>query len=625
MKKLAVDTETTGLDFFHGCRPFMVTACDGSYNYHWIGEVNPYTREVFWKDEDLDDIQCTLESHDTLIFHNAKFDLRGLACIGIEIDHLWGRVEDTILASHLLCSGDSHGLKDLAVKYLRYWDDDEKELARQVHYQRDVAAKQGWAIARKGHPHFPGHEGKEIWKQDYWLAMDACLKYGHGDVERTYLLWEVFSEGMDQEGLWDIYQVRKKLLKITYDMQSVGINLYTNRCDRRITEMELRVEELRAKLQHSVGIKYQWDPAKKKHVEDLLYHKLKLPVLFFTKTGEKSTSIKAVEYYLKQEDNPVLKQLAEYKQEVKKLSIAKSYKKWQHEGSIHSSLNITGTRETRQSSNDPNQQNNPPSLDDLFGPEPGYIWLDADLVNIELRIWAYLVKNKKLIERFENGESVHMMILSVLHPEIYDPLVKEMGIADAEEYIKEHFKPIYKKMKNGNFSRIYGAGENKANTTYGVDNACEIIDREFPGISAFLQKCMNEVMWNFHALDRPCVKTMGGYPLDVPLDQPYKAANFKIQGTAGLIMNYIMIDVKENPYYIRSNSQMIAQIHDSLKTQIPDSEHPLYRTLAPEAYEAGITTLEVVDSIIDTMESSGRRFIPSAPVSYKIIYPGDDN
>ena len=190
---LAIDTETTGTDFFHGCRPFLVTMCDGSDNYYWSGEVNPYTRDVFWDEDDLAEIQHMIDRASSLIFHNAQFDIRALESIGISVTKYWNKVEDTLLMSHIICSGDTHGLKDLAIKYLHYWDDDETELEEAVKEERRSAAAKGYAIAKHGHPHFPGMaKNNSWWKQDFWLCPEQCLKYALCDVERTYLLYEAF-------------------------------------------------------------------------------------------------------------------------------------------------------------------------------------------------------------------------------------------------------------------------------------------------------------------------------------------------------------------------------------------------------------------------------------------------
>ena len=114
MDLLALDTETTGTDFFHGCRPFMVTACDGAYNYLEMAPVDPYTREVYWQEDQINQIQLLIYKAKKIVFHNANFDIKALASIGVDIEPIWGKVEDTMLAAHCL-----HSAKETQVKTLR--------------------------------------------------------------------------------------------------------------------------------------------------------------------------------------------------------------------------------------------------------------------------------------------------------------------------------------------------------------------------------------------------------------------------------------------------------------------------------------------------------------------------
>ena len=116
---LGVDTETTGLDTFHGCRPYLVTTCDDKgcqRTYQW--QVSPKNREVLVSDSDIGEIQELLDSSDKLVFHNAKFDLKMLSAIGIKVNHLWEKIEDTLFIAHMLASQSEHNLTSVVKTYL---------------------------------------------------------------------------------------------------------------------------------------------------------------------------------------------------------------------------------------------------------------------------------------------------------------------------------------------------------------------------------------------------------------------------------------------------------------------------------------------------------------------------
>ena len=600
---LAVDTETTGTDFFHGCKPFMVTACDGETNYIFEGDVNPYTRDVFWDEDTLDEITILLNKAHKIILHNACFDMRALESIGIVIDKYWDKLEDTLVASHCICSSDVHGLKDLAVKYLHYWDDDEEELATAVKAAVDKARREGYNVAREGHAHFPGLPKVSSWfKMDYWLCMDECRNYGARDAERTWLLWKTFNAGLCSEGLWFVYVERRKLLKIIYDMTSVGMHFDVQTAQAYVDSQLIEMERLRWEIKNCAGIQYKFDPNKRDHLIDLIHTRLKVPVLFYTKAENSQTPSvdkDALNYYESNYEAEAIVYLAKWRHIQTKVNYMKSYIKWVcDDGRIHSSFNLTGTHLTRQSSSSPNVQNVDKALAHYFGPPPGKVWLDLDLVNIELRIWTYIVNNKDLINIFERGESVHLLIAELIYVELFRMLgserFKERIVSPNDEYTKT---------KGGTFAYIYGASEEKANKTYGVPNAIYLIGKKFPEIPQYLSMVTKE-LWS--VLDReqvPAIYTLGGYRLDVPLDEIFKACNFKIQGTAGQIIGRGMVNVANNPDYQDSDSKMVNQVHDSLKIEIPI--HPRMK--------------RTFESICKSVEDAGKTLIPTCGVSYKVI------
>ena len=601
---LAIDTETTGIDFFHGCRPFLVTMCDGEENYHWWGEVNPYTREVFWQEEDIDAIQSILNQADTLVFHNAQFDMRALETIGINIESLWDKVEDTLLASHIFCSGDSHGLKDLAIKYLHYWNDDEEQLEIAVKSARQRVSKLGYKIAKYGDSQSPGlTKATSWWKQDYWLCPDECLYYALCDVEKTWLLWNAFKPALVQDGFWKVYQLRKQLLKICYSVTSAGLHMDRQAATEYVTNLEAKIKKIRKYLSKQLKIKPLFNWNKREHLLYLLHNHLKIPVLYTTPGGSPSADKKAVADYYAYSNSPLLRTVLIGRRIETERRYVQAYYNWLADDScLHSNLNITGTRETRQSSSNPNQQNIGKKLTKLFLPPQGYVWWDADFANIELRIWAYAVGNKDLISMFERGESVHMFIMTLLFP------------SEAAAYKKDHKNQVlanrYRDVKGGTFALIYGATEKKADETYGKAGACQIIFKYFPGIAEYTQSLTNQVFSNFYDLKRPFVYTIGGYPLDVPIDEPFKCCNYYIQGSAGIFMSKAMIAIHNLPIYKTSGSQIVQQVHDSLKVQVPINKY----------------IHDTIERLKEAMSMCATDIFGKTPISYEILYnPKDES
>lgn len=128
----SLDTETTGVDFYHGAKPFFVTVCHGDGRQQWWEwDVDPITREPRIPSEDLEEIRSLLASIHSwgkwldeevreryaIVLQNAKFDAAALATIGLD-SWPWRMTHDTLYLGHLLASNQPHDLTSLALHYL---------------------------------------------------------------------------------------------------------------------------------------------------------------------------------------------------------------------------------------------------------------------------------------------------------------------------------------------------------------------------------------------------------------------------------------------------------------------------------------------------------------------------
>lgn len=115
---ISLDTETTGLDLWHGCKPFYISTCDEKGNQKsWEWDVNPLTREVNVIESDLQEIKNLIQKASNIVGQNLKFDVHALKSVGI-IDFPWYKVHDTLIAGHLLSSNTPHDLTSMVTRYL---------------------------------------------------------------------------------------------------------------------------------------------------------------------------------------------------------------------------------------------------------------------------------------------------------------------------------------------------------------------------------------------------------------------------------------------------------------------------------------------------------------------------
>jgi len=216
---ISLDTETTGVDFYHGARPFFVTMCTGEgeqYYFEW--DVDPLTRQPQIPDEDVREIAELLfasgpsgpigdyeQDSGGLILQNAKFDFTALRFIGLwdqgfDVYECWKAVKDTLIAGHLLASNQPHNLTDMALHYLgtdiepheeklKEATKEARRMVQQAKLKVKRAAAKGtegalfeddnplaqWRIASDDLPDIPS-AGAEPWKYDTWLPR-ALVKH----------------------------------------------------------------------------------------------------------------------------------------------------------------------------------------------------------------------------------------------------------------------------------------------------------------------------------------------------------------------------------------------------------------------------------------------------------------
>jgi len=579
---LVFDTETTGADFKYGCKPFYLSiALDTGllYSYYW--DVDPKTRVPKPPTaSEKKQIRELFGDADLHVGHNIKFDYRALKVIGLDVID-WSKAHDTQLQSHTHNSEESHKLKDLGIKYLDQGDGDEYELKEAVNQARTIGNRLGFDIARAYHPHFPAlkRAPNDGWGVlDYWLPRavalhekypanhswyNVCSKYGDLDVWRTMGLYWVFEEALQDQDLTEVYEERRGLLEATYAMETRGLHYSPEKLHEGIDHYRNE-----ARRYHSIGVNLSGGVIDNldspQQVSSVLYGADNLAIVppqeAKTKTGW-STKAEILEELLldlpeRQIQARFIQTLLKYRRFNKAVEYLESYDKFGLDEYLYSSINIAGTNTTRSSSSFPNTQNiskrEDINLRAIFCPDILREWYAIDYDNIELRIFAYESGDQNLIDAFEQGLSVHIVIAEKLWP-------KELARMGVEKF-KETDK--YRWVKNGNFSLIYGASEKKADRTYKQRGAYRKIRKEFPLIDAFIESKVAEARATGY------VRTLGGYPLKVPLSKPHAVVNYFVQGTAGWIITKAINKVYR--YLSRIPDHYLTMlIHDELLFDFP--------------------------------------------------------
>ncbi len=260
-------------------------------------------------------------------------------------------------------------------------------------------------------------------------------------------------------------------------------------------------------------------------------------------------------------------------------------------GRVHSTFDQVATATGRISSSEPNLQNIPVrtaegrEIREAFLPRAGWVLLDADYSQIELRLMAHFSGDEALVDAFRTGQDVHARTAS----EIF-----EVPIEEVDGTLRSRAKAV-------NFGLIYGISGFGLSRNTGVSQqeAKSFIARYFakyPGVKRFMDATVEDGQNNGYAL------TLMGRRRYLPELQSDKsvirefgkraAMNTPVQGTAADIIKLAMVRVEEALRREGLQSRLILQVHDELLLECPPEEVPQAARLLQEAME-GVITLSV--------------------------------
>ena len=251
---------------------------------------------------------------------------------------------------------------------------------------------------------------------------------------------------------------------------------------------------------------------------------------------------------------------------------------------VHSTFDQVATATGRISSSEPNLQNIPVRTEEgreireAFIPRPGWILLDADYSQIELRLMAHFSDDDALIEAFRNGEDIHTRTAS----EIFDVPV---------EWVSSELRSRAKAVNFGLIYGISGFGLSK-NTGVSQREAKEFISRYFqkyPGVKHFMDEAAMEGERRGYAL------TMMGRRRYLPELKSSKAPirefgkraamNTPVQGSAADIIKLAMVRIDRALRDHGMKSRLILQVHDELLLECPLEEADQAEQLLRDAME----------------------------------------
>ena len=539
----AFDTETTSLNYSEAevvGVSFAVNA--GQAAYLPLAHDYPDVPTQLDRQTVLDRLKPLLEDADKAkLGQNLKYDAHVLRNHGIQ---LRGIKHDTMLESYVLNStAGKHNMDALAKHYLG---------VETIHFE-DVAGK----------------GAKQIGFQE--VPIDQAAEYAAEDADITLRLHQTLSSQLQQNPQqWALYnEIEIPLIDVLTRIEENGVLIDSAMLEVQSLELANRIMGIELQAHDLAGSTFNLGSPKQ--IQDILYDRLKLPVLKKTPKGQPSTDESVLQELAL--DYALPKLLLDFRG-MSKLKSTYTDKLPQQinpkTGRVHTSYHQAVAATGRLSSSDPNLQNIPIRSEEgrkirqAFIAPAGYKIVAADYSQIELRIMAHLSGDDGLMAAFSQGIDVH----SATAAEVFDVPIEQVT------------NDLRRSAKAINFGLIYGMSAFGLAQQLGLprNQAQAYIDlyfNRYPGVKQYMDNIRDQ------AKQQGFVETLFGRRLYLPDINARNAAvrqyaertaiNAPMQGTAADIIKLAMLACDK---WIRSSCadvKMVMQVHDELVFEVAES------------------------------------------------------
>ena len=376
------------------------------------------------------------------------------------------------------------------------------------------------------------------------------------------VLNERIGDKIKENGQEKLYQeVELPLVTVLAHLEINGFLVDDNQLKEFADKLGEKIDALTNEIYMLAGEEFNINSPKQLGV--ILFEKLELKPVKKTKTGY-ATNADVLEKL--RDKHPIVNFIMEYRQLAKLKStycdgLTAVVNPNTHR--IHSVFTQTVTVTGRLSSTEPNLQNIPTRTElgreirKMFVAKEGYVLVDADYSQIELRVLAHIANDETMINAFRNNEDIHAVTASQV-----------LGIP-LEDVTKEQRSSA----KAVNFGIVYGIGEFSLaqDLHISVKEAKAYIEsylEKYHGVRNYMESIKEQAKKDGY------VKTMLNRIRYIPeLKSPnYNirqfgervALNTPIQGTAADIIKLAMVRVDNRLINEGLKSKLILQVHDEL-------------------------------------------------------------
>jgi DNA polymerase-1 len=309
-----------------------------------------------------------------------------------------------------------------------------------------------------------------------------------------------------------------------------------------------------------------------KQLREILFEKLRLPVVKRSKTGP-STDEEVLRALALKHELP--QRLLDYRQLMKLKTTYIDTLPLQVDpetGRLHTTFNQAGTETGRLSSSNPNLQNIPAKTDigrnirrSIVSSDKKSWLLSCDYSQVELRILAHLSGDAGLISAFQEDKDIHKATAALIYG------CPEQDITDE---LRETAKRV-------NFGIIYGLTYYGLSRDLGitVDEAQNFIDAYFlryPEVKEYINEQITKARKDGYVTTilgrRRYLPEINNKNQGIRQFAERQAVNTPIQGSASDLIKLAMLRIDAELKKKNLKSKMVLQVHDELVFDAPDEE-----------------------------------------------------
>ena len=380
---------------------------------------------------------------------------------------------------------------------------------------------------------------KNVKSMMYVLPASDVEPYACDDVRLTRQFLEMFRPALKQYGLYDIWKQLNYYSYIICTMEHVGMHVDQEMIKRYQKEAVDKLADAQKRLNDAAG--FELNPNSPKKVCQFL--------------GVQSSAAEVLQNVIdaggRDAENAKLVQEARGWKSVDSRYYTPYLEAMDSSGNLHCNLNLLGTYTGRLSCSNPNLQAVAKSTEvfkvkDVFTARPGYLMIQADYKQAEMRLVTHYTKDQLMKELIENDADLH------------SETANRLGIPRQAA-------------KRLNFSVIYGIGAKHLSESLRVDlpiarDYLEKYHGLYPGFRKLMYQCED------FAKEYGYIEMWTGRlrHFNVESADPHKAMSNLIQGGVAEIVRVAISRLF--PAITDIGGRMLMQVHDSIIFEVPEEQ-----------------------------------------------------